>query len=82
LKFSIDFLYYDFWVGFFWDKAKHILYFAPLPCCVLKFQFKHRCLHCNGSGEQWVYYKDLYGNAAPSFQGNCEYCKGYGTVIG
>lgn len=39
MKVSAHFLWYDAWVGFFWDRQKRILYFCPLPMCVLKFQF-------------------------------------------
>lgn len=33
------FAWYDLWVGLFWDQAKKRLYFCPLPCCVILFQF-------------------------------------------
>ena len=38
LKTSFDFLWYDFWVGFFYDTKKKILYFCPLPMCVFSFR--------------------------------------------
>lgn len=33
------FAWYDLWVGLYWDKANRRLYFCPLPCCVILFQF-------------------------------------------
>ena len=40
MKFSIKLLWFDAWVGFFFDKAKRTLYFCPLHCVVLKFELR------------------------------------------
>ena len=32
----LSFLWYDFWVGAFYDRANKALYFCPLPMCVIK----------------------------------------------
>lgn len=34
------FAWYDLWVGFYWDPAKRRLFFMPLPCVGLVFQFR------------------------------------------
>jgi len=49
VKFSIQFLWYDFWVGGFWDRTKRVLYVCPIPCVVLKFDFKKQCPECKGT---------------------------------
>jgi hypothetical protein len=38
LEINLSFLWYDFWVGFFWDRKKCILYVNPLPCVVFRFR--------------------------------------------
>jgi hypothetical protein len=41
-KFSFIFAWYDLWIGFFWDREAHWLYWFPLPTVgiVLKFRPK------------------------------------------
>jgi len=34
MKIDLKFIWYDFWVGFFYDRKKKILYFCPLPTVV------------------------------------------------
>ena len=38
--FFFEFLWFDFWVGLYWDRKKKTLYFCPLPMCVLGFDFR------------------------------------------
>ena len=77
MKFSAHVLWYDAWVGFFWDKAKRILYFCPLPCVVLKFQLRRECTLCHGfksvlvAGSGFPFWVD--SKDAP-----CMQCKGTG----
>lgn len=39
MKVSFFFAWYDFWVGLFYDRAKHTLYICPVPCVVIKIMF-------------------------------------------
>ena len=36
LHLQTKFLWYDFWVGFFYDRNNKVLYMCPLPMCVIK----------------------------------------------
>ena len=33
----IFFAWYDFWVGWYWDRSRRILYVCPLPMVVMQF---------------------------------------------
>jgi len=37
---KLKWVWYDLWVGFFWDKGKHWLYFIPFPTIVIIFKYK------------------------------------------
>lgn len=39
VRVSLDFLWYDLWVGAFWDRKSKTLYVCPLPCVVIKAEF-------------------------------------------
>ena len=36
IRVKFSFLWYDFWVGFYYDRANKILYICPVPMCVIK----------------------------------------------
>jgi len=37
---SLHFVWFDLWIGFYWNREKRILYFCPLPMIVFKIQLK------------------------------------------
>ena len=39
---SFKFIWYDFWVGAYWDRKELVLYIAPFPCCVFIFKRKRK----------------------------------------
>jgi hypothetical protein len=40
MNISFFFAWYDFWIGWFYDTKKKILYVCPLPMCVIKIEGK------------------------------------------
>ena len=36
------FAWYDFWIGFYWNREKQRLYILPLPCIGIVIQFQGR----------------------------------------
>jgi hypothetical protein len=36
------FAWYDFWIGFYWNREKRSLYILPLPCIGIVMQFQAR----------------------------------------
>jgi hypothetical protein len=38
VRLSFHFLWYDFWIGCFYDQKKRTLYVCPLPMCVFKVE--------------------------------------------
>jgi len=44
LSVKLFFAWFDFWIGFYWDREKRALYVAPLPCVVFKIERASRLL--------------------------------------
>lgn len=38
MRVKLFFAWFDFWAGFYFDRDKRALYFAPFPCVVFKFE--------------------------------------------
>ena len=34
---EVRFLWFDMWIGAYWDRVGRMLYVCPLPCIVFKF---------------------------------------------
>lgn len=42
----VFFAWYDLWVGAFWKRRSRVLYVCPLPCLVVRLDFRRRHLPC------------------------------------
>jgi len=38
LRLKFFFAWYDAWLGLYYDRSRKVLYFCPVPCCVISFQ--------------------------------------------
>jgi hypothetical protein len=50
MKLSIFFAWYDFWVGWFYDRKKRVVYICLLPMVVIKVTLKPKWKAINGTG--------------------------------
>lgn len=52
MKLKLFFAWFDFWIGFYWDRKERELYIAPFPCFVIKVAglFQSRELQCAECG--------------------------------
>ncbi len=39
---KFKFIWYDLWVGLYWDRNAEVLYACPFPCCVFSVRQKRR----------------------------------------
>lgn len=67
MKIKLIFAWYDFWIGFFFDKKKKFLYFFPIPMIGFVISFKRKCEHTWNLGE-WNYQERYFKNT-------CTKCK-------
>jgi len=37
---KVELAWYDIWVGFYWNRKKHTLYFCPLPMILITIPFR------------------------------------------
>jgi hypothetical protein len=39
---KVFFAWFDFWIGFYYDRKNRVLYFCPFPCVVFQFGEKKK----------------------------------------
>ncbi len=42
MKIKLIFAWYDFWIGFFFDRERKKLYFFPIPMFGISFEFRRK----------------------------------------
>ena len=66
---GFEFLWFDFWVGWFYDQKKKVLYICPLPCCVFKFAAAEQTRAVDGA--VCANCEDRNGNCVPMNGAGC-----------
>lgn len=49
MRAKLFFAWYDFWIGFFYDRKSGALYICPLPCVVIKIWREERYISYKGT---------------------------------
>ena len=49
LRIQLIFAWYDFWIGFYWDRVNHCLYVFPVVCLGAKIDFRPKPLYPNSA---------------------------------
>ena len=69
---KIFFAWYDFWVGFFWDRSKRLLYICPLPMVVICLDLSSACWWRLHRWSGWT--ENLSRHAVGARYRQCERC--------
>jgi hypothetical protein len=60
-RISFKLLWFDFWIGWFWNRKSKCLYICPLPCCVICLDFgpkehdNYNCVYVCKHGVELTY---------------------------